>query len=115
MRVMKATTIDYEKLIRKAFPNAQIEYIENFNDLAAGWLISPSPGNLIVFKFYTSNDLYLIIERYTVIPDIMELKYAKLFQGYIPADDNYEPDEDFIVKILKNYELIGSTNILTRN
>ncbi len=101
------TTIDYENLIKRALPDAQVVHVSNFDDINSGWMISPSPGNLIIFKFYTNQDLYIIIERYTVIPGIRELRYAKLFQGDIPADDNYNPDEDFVIKILRNYDCIG--------
>lgn len=116
---MKTTNRDphnYQEIIKKAFPNALVNTVNNFDDVHYGWMISPRPGELIKFMVDERDPLRLRIIKFSIIDwGAPQLHYSRLFDGQIPMHiNNLCPDFLFIEQILKNFRAIGDI-ICVRN
>lgn len=99
---------DYLGEIQKAFPKAQIKFVENFDDMNFGYEISPEPGELIVFKIDMNDQFIIKINRYSIHAcHEPHLHSSQVYMGVIPSNDKCEPDFDFIRQLVKNYKLVG--------
>lgn len=98
-------TMSYEDTIKAAFPKALIMRVDNFDDITYGWEICPKPGHLIVFRVMMDDEMKIIIEKFILNYSNRQVKVkeAKIFNGTIPPNEGYEPDHNFITKLLKSY------------
>lgn len=100
--------LGYLSEIRKAMPKAQIKFVDNFDDVNFGYEISPVPGDLIVFKINMDDQMKIKITRYSIRTCQEPQAYsAQVYMGTIPANDQMEPDFDFIRQLIKNYRSVG--------
>lgn len=99
--------LNYLDCIKKALPDAQIESVDNYDDIHFGYNISPIPGTLIRFEINMENHMCIYVSRYTIETYTPTVYYHKMYAGDIPADENMEPDFRFIEQVLRNYNNIG--------
>lgn len=106
-------TLNYlELVIIKALPTSLIDRVDNYDDFYSGYDIYVLPGSIIRFQFTMDNPMKLCIQK-TEIPFIWyatenpQAKRSIIFNGTVPSNENYEPDYDFLVKLLQNYKSIG--------
>jgi hypothetical protein len=99
--------INYLDCIKKALPDAQIEGIDNYDDINFGYNISPIPGTLIRFEINMQNQMCIHISRFIIETWTPTVHFYKMYGGHIPADENMEPDFRFIEQVLRNYNNIG--------
>lgn len=92
-----------ESVVYEALPKANISYTSNFDEVHYGWLISPQPGVLIKFLVSLDNPLVIDITTYLIDSFTDSLSVKKLYYGKIPPNDDFEPDYDFVKKLLKNW------------
>lgn len=98
----------YRKLIERAFPGALVTHQQNFDDFWLGWDIAPEPTHAIRFSVAAKDEMYVSIYRKSVsFHSDTEQPTKRIFSGVVPANGNNEPDDDFIVQLLKNYKSIG--------
>lgn len=100
----------WESVIKKAFPNALIKPVGNYDDAHSGWDICPEPGVTIVFQQSFDTPLLIRITSQTmsgifVYEPSVTRKY--LFYGVVPQHQDGDPDENFVLLILKNWKNIG--------
>jgi len=106
---------EYLTLITSVFPNCLWRFVENYDDIYCGFEFALEPGVLLIFKWRIDDHYRIKIEAiqtdYSSIiytSDSFNSRYRLIFNGPIPSDSNYEPDFDFIKKVLLNYKLFSS-------
>lgn len=97
----------YKTIIKEALPYAMVIYCENFNDVYCGWDICPVPGVLIRFGVYINDNMLIKLTKYQINIFDETCKTSQIYFGIVPADDNSEPDFEFIKQMLRNWQSVG--------
>jgi hypothetical protein len=99
---------EYIDLVKSVFPDCLYRFANYHDDIYSGLEIAPEPGVLILFKWKISDKYCIRIEvLYSYASPYVNPQRILIINGPIPSDSNYEPDFDFIEKILKNYKLFS--------
>lgn len=90
----------YLDLIRRAFPTGLVKEVTNFDDVSEGWeIILPDKLKKIEFMQLMDDRMKIQIR----ICDLTASNWQTLFRDALTPDDNWEPDTEFIYKLLKNW------------
>jgi hypothetical protein len=97
--------INLSKMLPDIFENPVAKFL---ND--GMWdkiIICPEPYFTIEICINPGNSPHLIIDKFVIEKDPYQLVRKNVFSGNLPADENHEPDEDFLKKILENIKSIN--------
>lgn len=96
--------------IRGCFPEAKIEFCENFDDIYCGYDICFKTRQLVRICIDLNDPLRISVYLFNVYLYLLNpptISAKKLYSGPIPANDEMEPDLSFIRHILRNLDAMG--------
>ncbi len=95
----------YEIFLKSIFPNCTM--FPSYHRFK-GWYIAIDSMAMLRFAVDNQDPLLIQITLYKILDQPLRARKKELFNGRLPPNNEMEPDFEFIEKLLKNHDDIGT-------